>query len=210
MAPAYIRRFTTLGLVLLVPLAVAAAHVETGLRASGPASVSPAAPDQVRVNPDARAISEFMDKVKQYVALHQKLEATLPRVPTDATPQQLDQSQRALGRLIQQARADAKPGDLFVKDSRAVLRRLLVGIFGGPGGKELKASIMDENVGPIRLHVNGRYPDNVPLSTVPAQVLQVLPKLPEELEYRFVGNRLILFDEHAHLVADFMDNALPS
>jgi hypothetical protein len=40
-------------------------------------------------------------------------------------------------------------------------------------------------------------------------VLQGLPALPEELEYRFIGNRLILMDVHAHLIADFVDNALP-
>jgi hypothetical protein len=163
-----------------------------------------------RVNPDAQALAVFMDNVKKYVALHKKLEAKLPKLPKDATPQQIDQSQRALGRLIQQARAGAKQGDIFEKRSRAVFRRLLLGVFGGPDGKQLIASIMDENVGPIKLEVNGRYPDTVPLSTMPPQVLESLPKLPEELQYRFIGRRLILFDEHAHLVADYIENALPS
>ena len=39
----------------------------------------------------------------------------------------------------------------------------------------------------MTLKVNGRYPDAVPLSTVPPQVLKGLPNLPEELQYRFVG-----------------------
>jgi hypothetical protein len=165
--------------------------------------------DQTRVNPDAKALAAFMENVKKYVALHQKLEATLPHLPKEAKPEQIDESQRSLGRLIQQARAGAREGDIFTKESRAVFRRLLYGIFSGPDGKALKASIMDENVGPIKLQINGRYPDKVPVSTVPPQVLEALPKLPEELQYRFIGNRLILFDEHAHIVPDFMDNALP-
>ena len=37
---------------------------------------------------------------------------------------------------------------------------------------------------------------------MPPQVLQALPKLPEELEYRFIGDRLILFDIHAHIIVD--------
>jgi len=49
----------------------------------------------------------------------------------------------------------------------------------------------------------------VPLSTVPPQVLSSLPKLPEDLEYRFIGERLILLDVHAHIIADFMENAFP-
>ena len=62
---------------------------------------------------------------------------------------------------------------------------------------------MDENPGRVRLHVNGRYPESVPVVTVPPQVLQGLPKLPEELEYRFVGDRLILLDVHADTIVDY-------
>ena len=59
----------------------------------------------------------------------------------------------------------------------------------------------------MKLAVNGRYPDEVPISTVPPQVLAPLPKLPEELEYRFIQNNLILFDPHAHIIADFIERA---
>jgi hypothetical protein len=73
----------------------------------------------------------------------------------------------------------------------------------------LKSSIMDENPVGLTVAVNRRYPDTVPLSTVPPQVLQTLPKLSEDMEYRFIGERLILLDTHAHVVADFIDDALP-
>ena len=59
----------------------------------------------------------------------------------------------------------------------------------------------------MKLAVNGRYPDEVPISTVPPQVLAQLPKLPEELEYRFIQNNLILFDPHSHTIADFVERA---
>ena len=52
--------------------------------------------------------------------------------------------------------------------------------------------------------MNSRYPDTVPLTTVPPQVLQTLPKLTEDLEYRFVGDNLILLDGHAHVIVDFI------
>ena len=57
--------------------------------------------------------------------------------------------------------------------------------------------------------MNARYPDTVPLTTVPPQVLQTLPKLTEDLEYRFIGDSLILLDGHAHIIADFIEDALP-
>ena len=47
------------------------------------------------------------------------------------------------------------------------------------------------------LKVNQPYPKAEPLSTVPPDVLKALPVLPEDLEYRFVGKHLILYDARA-------------
>jgi hypothetical protein len=68
---------------------------------------------------------------------------------------------------------------------------------------------MDENPGRIQIRINSRYPDEIPVSTMPPQILAALPKLPDELEYRFIGERLILLDIHAHLIVDFIEDALP-
>jgi hypothetical protein len=162
-----------------------------------------------RVNADAKTMVEFEKRVQEYVALHRKLEATLTNLPNEASPKQIDDHQRALGKLIQEARATAKPGDLFTPDMRRVVRRLLARVFRGPDGQQVKRSILDEYTGPARMQVNSRYPDDVPLSTVPAQVLQNLPTLPEDLEYRFVGDRLILLDSHAHIIADYVEKVFP-
>jgi hypothetical protein len=167
-----------------------------------------AKPDQP-VNPDAKALAGFLDRVNEYVKVHQKLEATLPHLPKEATPQQIDKNQRALGALIQDARRTAKRGDLFTPESQIVIKRLLAKVFGGPDGAALKASIMDENPGIPKIGVNQRYPDDVPLSTIPPQVLEGLPKLPEEMEFRFVGNTLVLMDVHAHIIADYVPDAFP-
>jgi hypothetical protein len=161
---------------------------------------------------DARALATMNDRLREYVDLHIKLEQSLPNLPKEATPQQIDKNQRAFEKLMRETRAKAKQGDLFTAEARPVIKRLLATVFGGPEGKQLKASIMDENpVDPValKLTVNGRYPDTVPLTTVPPQVLQTLPKLSEDLEYRFVGDWLILFDMHAHVIADYIDDALP-
>jgi hypothetical protein len=161
------------------------------------------------VNADARAMVDFEASVKKYLALHNKLEGTLPHLSKDSTPQQIDSNQRALAQLIQNARSGAKRGDFFTPAVTAVVKALLARVFGGPDGAALRSSIMDENPGKLTLKVNSRYPDTVPLSTVPPQVLEGLPKLPEELEFRFIGNRLVLMDVHAHIIVDFIENALP-
>jgi hypothetical protein len=177
------------------------------------ASPASAPPTERVVGPlspaDAQALATMNDRLKEYIELHNKLERTLPKLPTEATPQQIDTNQRMLEKLVQQARATAKSGDIFTPEARPVIKRLLATVFGGPDGKQLKASIMDENPVGITLTVNGRYPDSVPLSTVPPQVLQTLPKLNEDIEYRFIGDRLILLDTHAHVIADFIEDAMP-
>jgi hypothetical protein len=163
-----------------------------------------------RVNPEAKALASFQDAVREYVELHRKLESTLPPVPKEAANEVVYQHERALERLIQQARSRAKQGDIFTRESRPVIRRLLTGLFRGPEGPELRAAIKDEDPGArVKLRVNSRYPDAVPLSSMPPQLLKVLPPLPEELDYRYVGEDLILLDTHAHTIVDILSDALP-
>jgi len=158
---------------------------------------------------ELRAAEEFEARVRDYRALREKVEATLPKLPKRATPEQVDANQRALGALIKNARAGAKRGEYLAPDMQALVKRILAAVLSGPDGKTIKASIMDENPGVPDLSVNDRYPDAIPLSTMPPQVLKALPKLEEELEYRFVGERLVLMDAHAHIIIDFTDDVLP-
>jgi hypothetical protein len=177
----------------------------------GSAVGSPA--QTTRVEPataaDAAAIAEFMKRVDAYVALHRKLESTLPKAPAEATPQQIDQAQRALLTVLQSARADARPGDVFTPAMTALVKRLMVEVFSGPGGSRLRASMMDENVKELPLKVNQRFPDEIPLATMPPRLLKALPELPEQMEFRFVASQFVLLDTHAHLVVDFIPAALP-
>jgi hypothetical protein len=108
---------------------------------------------------------------------------------------------------IQSARAGARQGDIFTPEMTAFVKRLLNRVFGGPKGWQLRSSIMDENVKFLPVKVNQRYPDTIPLTSMPPEVLKALPELPEEMEYRFVGDQLILLDPHAHLIPDFIPNA---
>jgi hypothetical protein len=169
-----------------------------------------AAQDKAALTPDdARVVAAFQARAAEYVALHKKVERTLKPLPREASPQQVDAVQRLLLQGIAAARAGAKPGDIFTPDIQAYLRRVLAAVFGGADGAERRASILDENPIGTPVRINRPYPDAIPLATMPPQVIEVLPKLPEELEFRFVGDRLVLFDHHAHLMVDYVDRALP-
>jgi hypothetical protein len=162
---------------------------------------------------EAKALATMNDRLKEYVGMHKKFEQSLPQLQKEATPEQIDQHQRALQKLVQDARATAKPGDIFTAEARPIIKRLLASVFEGLDGKQLRASIMDDEdqvtAAKLKPTVNSRYPDSLPLSTVPPQVLQTLPKLTEELEYRFIGDSLILLDVDAHVIADFIDDVIP-
>ena len=155
------------------------------------------------------AVTEFLKHCQAYVSLHNKIDDGLPKLPKEATPEQIDAGQQALSQGIRTARASAKPGDVFTPAGAEYVREALVKVFHGPDGKQLRSSILDENPIGASVSINGPYPDSIPLSTMPPQILNALPKLPEELAYRFIGERLILFDHHAHLIVDFVDRALP-
>ena len=155
------------------------------------------------------AFAAFLERINEYVALHQKIEKALPRLPKEATPQEIDRNQRSLGEQIAAARRSAKQGDVITPEMQTYLRGLLARIFAGPAGRQLRSSIMDENPVKMDLRINQRYPDTVPLSTMPPELLDALPKLPEEIEYRFIWDQLILLDPHAHIIIDYVPNAIP-
>ena len=158
---------------------------------------------------DAAALATMNDRLKAYVETHKKHEESLPKLPERASPEEIDRNQRAFEQLVRESRKGAKQGDIFGPEAQPVIKRLLASVFAGPEGKELMASILDENPVGMKLTVNMRYPDNVPISTVPPEVLQTLPRLSEDMEYRFIGRHLILLDSHAHVVADFIPDAMP-
>ena len=164
---------------------------------------------QAPVNADAPAFDAFSKRVAGYTALQKKMSAGLPAVPDKATPKQLDDHQRALGQAIMQARKGARKGDVFGPEMPALIRRLLAPVFKGPEGAQVRAAIIEEPH-PVVPAVNIRYPDEVPLSTMPPDVLRLLPKLEEGLEFRFVDRHLILLDVKSRLIVDVIDNAMPA
>jgi hypothetical protein len=202
MLSAFISAASLAFLIIGLPAPSAATGQTAKAPVKAPAKAAP------RTNPNAAVISDFMKRVEAYVALHKKHEDTLPKLSKQTTPQEIDTHQRALAKLIQASRKDAKSGDLLTPAMQRLVRTILQPIFAGKDGAQIKAEILDkEYKGGAPLAVNARYPDEVPVSTMPPQVLEALPKLPEEIEYRFIQNNLILFDSHAHIIADYMIRA---
>jgi hypothetical protein len=179
--------------------------------AAAPQTTVPAAASSVRAEEprDVPELADLKKRVEAFAALHRKAESTVPALSKEAAPEEIDRYQKALATQVVSSRHDARQGDLFTPQSQAYIKTLLARLFAHANKRELRETILDDNPGPARLTVNGRYPDQVPLATMPPEVLQALPELPKPLEYRFVGDALILLDSDAHLVVDFFPDALP-
>jgi hypothetical protein len=116
---------------------------------------------------------------------------------------------QALAMRIQAARQEACQGDMFTPDVASVFRRRIA--FHVP--PEIIGAIIgeqgEEDAAPVpRLAVNMAWPEGVPLSFMPPRLLSSLPALPAELQYRFIGRSLVLWDIHANLIVDVLPAAL--
>ncbi len=175
-------------------------------RAAEPAAQ--AAP--TKANQDAQVLVDFKNRIDQYMALHNKLEKESPPLKETKDPSQIKSSQDVLALKLREARKAAKQGDIFTPEIRELLRRLMYPETKGATGVETKAAMKEEahETRQVVLKVNATYPDNAPLMTVPPNILAALPKLPEDLEYRFVNRTMILLDTHANLIVDLVPNAI--
>ncbi len=162
------------------------------------------------VNPDAKLLVEFQDRVKKYLELHKDLEKDSAAIKESKEPGKIKAAQDELAAKIRAARPNARQGDIFTPEIAQHLRRLLSPEVKGTSGAETKQAMKEDAPAAksVPLKVNARYPDAQPLPTMPPNILASLPKLPEELEYRIIGRDLILRDVPANLIVDFVPNAI--
>jgi hypothetical protein len=162
------------------------------------------------VNPDAAVMADFKARVEKYADLHKDLAKGAAKQKDNRTPEQIAAQKQALSEKIQAARSGARQGDIFTPDARRVFRRLLAPEMKGETGRDAKAIIKDDAPAPgtVAFKVNAKYPENQPKPTMPTNLLLNLPTLPEPLEYRVVGQHLLLLDTAADVVVDYILNVI--
>jgi hypothetical protein len=163
------------------------------------------------VNQDSVILHDFNNRVEDYLKLRKRLQADAPSPKTKESSEKIKQSQLVLAQKIRAARSQAKQGDIFSPKISQVLRKLLAGPLRGDDGSKIQLSLRDaEREHPLKLGVNQSYPGGAALPSPPPTLLMDLPKLPPELEYRIIGRQLVLRDEAANLIVDFLPDALPA
>jgi len=129
--------------------------------------------------------------------------------PTPESEQAVRTRQNALADALRsRLRPDAKQGDLFTPTAAAQIQKELQAMFDSPQHDLLVDELAEQN----------NTPPNSPQPTinqrlvaprVPPRLIEVLPPLPQQLEYDFAGRALVLRDVDADVVVDYLPGALP-
>lgn len=164
---------------------------------------------QEPVNQDARKLTDFQKKIDDYMKLRNQADNGLPKLKPTDVPGVISRHERELAARIRGARPKAVQGEIFTPEISAEFKRLLGIAMQGRGEARVKNSLKHAEPVNLALKVGDTYPKNVPLQTTPTTLLQNLPKLPKELEYRIVNQSLVLRDSGANLVIDFIPDAIP-
>ena len=158
-----------------------------------------------------QALNAFDKTTQDYVRMHRRLESEIGSIAL-GTP--VDEINRRIGELaaaIRAERTDARQGDLFTPNVAHVLRaRISDALFEhrySADAVRAMGSVDGVDYARVRLEVNGTFPWRLATAMLPC-LIDVLPPLPPELQYRIVGDDLVLIDIHASLIVDILPHAI--
>lgn len=184
-------RVLVLGLLFAIPF-VATAQT--------PANPDPRQPDftiVVQATFDAETLADFVRRVEDYAALRRRLEVGLPPLVVTTNADDIERFEHGLAERVDDARGSRR-GQLFTPPMEGQVKRML-DVQADPVSV---AAIMDDGPGEFDIDINETYKKKYSLATMPPKLLLLLPDLPKDLEYRFVGRHLVLRDARANIIID--------
>jgi len=186
-----------------------AAALATALAGAGGAEV-----DAASLGSDSMPRT-FKTSVEEYVELHRSVRASLPPLDVSSEPRHFLKASDQLASAIRDARAGARRGEVFNPVVAANFRaRINYALRDRDRRKDVVRRLTeveeDEDERPPAGWVpvvNGTL-DWFSTGATPHSILEALPDLPHELQYRFVRLDLVLLDVDANLIVDILPAAL--
>jgi hypothetical protein len=191
--------------VLCLTLAAAAQSQTTARAQTTPAQNRP----PTLSAKDGQTVAAFQKRVQDYVARREGIEAKMPKLSKDATPEQIEAHKKSFQEAVRRARGDAKPGQFFTPDAAAFIRAIVRDELKGQERRQMRKEVATADTDAVPLRVNYPYPDTEELLDMPPTLLLRLPQLPKQVRYRFVGRNMLLVDRENGLIIDYMTEALP-
>jgi len=150
----------------------------------------------------ASVTTEFLERVADYVELRRQVAAGVVGPAFCSDPEELTRQAAQLAASIRDARPLATEGTIFTPRVAVFLK---VRIAHAARAAAYLTIPVDPDDVPLEVHAVlpwgvGRLPSPV--------LVEALPALPYELEYRFVGRHLVLLDVETDLVVDVLRDAL--
>jgi hypothetical protein len=158
------------------------------------------------VNKDSQTIAAFEKRVADYVKVHNRAQSDLGAAKATDSPGAIAQREQQLAERIRALRPKARRGVIFTPPAQAEFRRLVNISSQGTNGAHIRTSLARSEPVNVPIRVNGAYPKDMALQSTPSTLLQNLPPLPKEVEYRVVGRKLVLRDIGANLIIDYADD----
>jgi len=156
-------------------------------------------------------VRAFMAATRDYAQMHRRLEQQIGPIEITTSIDQINRIIQQLAAAIRAERPDAKQGDFFTP---ALARELRKSISDALLADDLTADDVITagrahgiDYDRVALRVNATFPWVLGTAMFPC-VIEALPELPPELQYRIVGTDLILIDVHASLIVDILPSAL--
>jgi hypothetical protein len=141
---------------------------------------------------DSTAITQFQRFADAYAMQHRQIQRRLGE----------GADQAAMAAAIRAARPSAGDGDFFTPIIGDAFRHRISNALRTPSCK-IDGPVQSSEVP----RVGGLA---IGAQAVPSCVVAVLPRLPEELEYRVASVALVLLDTHANAVVDVLHGAFPT
>ena len=158
---------------------------------------------------EAAVIEQFQDRIEQYMVLRRRLANEVASPAANSSAIQITNASDALAAAIQRTRPNLRNGSFFEAPTSTVFKRRVTGVVREANLVQVLAAIDDDGPASGAPTVYRRFPTSSQLATMPPSLLAVLPPLPKELEYRIVGNFLVLRDIDAALILDYIPSAVP-
>ena len=159
---------------------------------------------------EAAAVAEFTDRLQEYLSIRQEVGRDLLSERLFDDPREMLFMRDALKRSIRDARPNAQAGDLFTPRAASAFRHIIAATAAAShvDPKDFIRELRDERMpGAKQPVVNRSYDWRLGAWMWPA-LLQALPPLPPDLQYRIVDDDLVLIDLRANLVIDILEHAM--
>ena len=205
--PPHVQSCVTRVTLAALLMALAGSSIATAQAPKTPPGRDPAAAPGVNVQ--AAAMAEFQKRLQAYLELRERLGHKIAPLSTTVDSAELTTRQQSLAAAMRTARARAKPGDLIPP----TVAEQIAGIVRADFAKRraaAKTATLSEVPHAGRPVINKTYPADEALPTVPPLLLGNLPKLPDNLQYRFYGRHLVILDGDLQIMTDYVADVLPA